>query len=144
MPKTWFSKFVSAALLIAAPIAAVADETKPSGLSIELNQAKGKDANCTLSFLVINGHKSAIEHAVYEAVLFDKSGQIDRLTLFDFGKLPAGRPRVRQFVVPGTACEGLGRILFNGAHACKAGDLGDAACTENLNLKSRIAVEVIG
>ena len=67
-------------------------------------------------------------------MLFDTSGQVDRLTLFDFGTLPAGRPRVRQFTVSGITCEGLGQILINGAHTCDAASLDDNACEAGLIL----------
>lgn len=113
-------------------------------VSIELNAIKPADDGCTLTFLALNGHASPIEKVVYETVLFDSSGQVDRLTLFDFGTLPAGRPRVRQFTVSGIACDGLGQILINGAHTCDAADLDDGACEAGLILDTRTAIEVIG
>lgn len=130
--------------LMALCLPVAAQEDKAPGLSIELNALAPAEGGCTLSFLAVNGLGGDIASAVFEAVLFDKAGQVDRLTLFDFADLPAGRPRVRQFVVPDLACDGLGRILINGAHSCDAGDLGKAACTEALDLSSRTGVEVIG
>lgn len=113
-------------------------------VSVELNAVKAAENGCTLTFLIINGHDSQIEKAVYETVLFDAEGQVDRLTLFDFGALPPARPRVRQFTVPGLACEGLGRILFNGAATCEAPDLDPAACEAGLVTESRTDIEVQG
>ena len=113
-------------------------------VSIELNAIKPTDGGCTLTFLAQNGHDSAIDKVVYETVLFDTSGQVDRLTLFDFGTLPAGRPRVRQFTVSGITCEGLGQILINGAHTCDAASLDDNACEAGLILETRTEIEVIG
>lgn len=130
-------------LLLAAP--AVAQEALGARLSLELNQmSPGAEGACKLSFLVQNGYESDVEKAVFEAVLFDAQGQVNRLTLFDFGALPAGRPRVRQFVVPGMECEAIGRILINGASTCEAGELGMGACMEGLDLGSRTKTEVIG
>ena len=123
---------------------ALAQEATAPHLSIELNALAQGAGGCTLSFLARNGHPGNIDRAVFEAVLFDKGGQVDRLMLFDFADLPAGRPRVRQFVVPDLGCDGLGRILFNGASSCEAEALGPAACSEGLELRTRTGVEVIG
>ncbi|SFH43573.1 hypothetical protein SAMN04488020_11420 [Palleronia marisminoris] len=121
------------------------DAATPAGLSIELNAATtAESGGCTMSFLIENGHDAEIAKAVFETVLFDTDGQVERLTLFDFGELPEGRPRVRQFTIPGKACDGFGRILFNGASTCEAGELGDAACTTGLILDSRTDIEVLG
>lgn len=124
---------------------AVAQETElRETVRIELNAAKSTETGCTLTFLVTNGHASPIEKVVYETVLFDSAGQVDRLTLFDFGTLPPGRPRVRQFTVPGMACDGLSQVLINGAHTCEAPALADSACDANLILNTRTKIEVIG
>lgn len=129
-----------------APLFAQAGEETTLGahVLVELNAARTSDGACALSFLVINGHSAPIEKAVYETVLFDSKGQVDRLTLFDFGTLPAGRPRVRQFSVAGLRCEALGRVLINGAHACVAPALAEDACDAGLELRSRTDVEVAG
>lgn len=124
---------------------AVAQDKEPgAAVTIELNAVKSGEGACTLTFLVTNGHAAGIDKAVYETVLFDSAGQVDRLTLFDFGTLPPGRPRVRQFSVPGLACDGLSRVLINGAHTCDAPDLADTACEAGLILKTRTNIEVIG
>ena len=130
---------------LAAAGAATAQDSKQGGaVSIELNAVKASDGGCTLTFLAMNGHAAQIDKAVYETVLFDTQGQVDRLTLFDFGTLPAGRPRVRQFTVPGIACDGLGQVLINGAHSCEGAGLTDAACEAGLTLTTRTEIEVIG
>lgn len=120
------------------------DEEQGAGVVIELNTVKPKEGGCRLTFMVTNGHPGPIEKAVYETVLFDRAGQVDRLTLFDFGALPAGRSRVRQFSVDGIACDDLSRILINGAHTCEAPDLEDTACEAGLILKTRVKIELIG
>lgn len=123
---------------------AAAQETGSSGLAIELNAAEDTPQGCTLSFLLTNGGGADIDRAVFETVLFDAGGQVDRLTLFDFGALPAGRPRVRQFTLADTPCEGIARLLVNGVETCEAGDAAPAACTEGLTLGSRTDIEVTG
>lgn len=132
-------------LLAAAALPAPADEADiGAAVSVELNAVKPAESGCKLTFLVINGHDSPIDKLVYETVLFDQGGQVDRLTLFDFGTLPPARPRVRQFTVPGLACEGLGKILINGASTCEAPELEASACEAGLVTQSRTDIEVQG
>ncbi|MEX3314513.1 hypothetical protein [Sulfitobacter sp. PS-8MA] len=145
------------AALVALPVllahAAVAEtkvETRveaapaPAGLQVELNAAETSEANCKLTFLITNRLETALDKAVYETVLFDQNGTVDRLTLFDFGALPVGRPRVRQFVVPQTSCENLSRILFNGAQTCTGEGVDAGTCESDLGLTSRTEIEVLG
>lgn len=123
---------------------AMAETDQGAYLSIELNTVDPVENACRMSFLIQNGHPQTISKAVFEAVLFDTEGRVDRMTLFDFGELPAARPRVRQFVVPGLACDKLGRVLINGAETCSGEGLDAAACTTGLELRSRTDVEVLG
>lgn len=142
-----FTRKISALAAICTALAtpALADEAEiGNAVSIELNAVKDGDSSCALTFMIINGHESEIEKAVYETVLFDGTGQVDRLTLFDFGTLPPGRPRVRQFSVGGLTCDNLGQILINGTHTCTASGLGEEACEKDLQLNSRTDIEVIG
>lgn len=124
--------------------AAVAETDQGAHLTIELNTLDPVENACRMSFLIQNGHAADIGQAVFEAVLFDTEGRVDRMTLFDFGALPAARPRVRQFVVPGLACDGLGQVLINGAETCAGEGLDAAACTDGLELRSRTSVQVLG
>ncbi|WP_417723739.1 hypothetical protein [Salipiger sp.] len=130
-------------MAFAAASAMAQDETGPR-LSIELNATDPEGEGCKLSFLVNNGYEADVQSAVFETVIFDTAGKVASLTLFDFGTLPAGRPRVRQFVLPGATCDGLGRVLFNGASRCEAEGLEDGACTRGLDVTSRTGVEVLG
>jgi hypothetical protein len=131
-----------AALMTCGP--AAAQDAQGARVSIELNALEPAEDACRLSFLVQNGHAADIDQAVYEAVLFDTEGRVDRLTLFDFGALPSARPRVRQFVVPGLVCTALGGLLINGAETCAGDGLPDGGCMADLDLRSRTGVEVLG
>ncbi|MFG6594965.1 hypothetical protein ACGYK4_10500 [Sulfitobacter sp. 1A13368] len=113
-------------------------------LKVELNAADTTDANCKLTFLITNELSAPLDKAVYETVLFDREGTVNRLTLFDFGELPVGRPRVRQFVVPQTTCENLGRILFNGAQSCDGAGIEAGTCESALAPATRTEIEVLG
>lgn len=130
--------------LMMAPAVAAQEVDITDKVAIELNTVSDGEGTCTLTFMVTNGHSVDIDQLVYEAVLFDVSGSVDRLTLFDFGALPIGRPRVRQFAVPELTCDGLGRVLFNGLHTCAAEGLDKGACAADLLPSSRVKIEVLG
>ncbi len=131
--------------LAAVAMPSAAQETDLAGkVAIELNAAQTDDTSCTLTFMIINGLGTQLDKAVYETVLFDKSGQVNRLMLLDFGTLPQGRPRVRQFAVPQLTCDQLGRVLFNGASTCQGEGMAEEVCTSGLSSSSRIGIEVLG
>tara|TARA_R110000787_G_scaffold152952_2_gene266844 strand:+ start:2548 stop:2979 length:432 start_codon:yes stop_codon:yes gene_type:complete len=134
-----------ATALLLASQSAVAQESDIDGrVSVELNAAETVEASCKLTFVITNGLEQPVDKLVYEAVLFDETGQVDRLTLFDFGSLPPARPRVRQFVVPELTCEGLGSVLFNGASTCEGADVDAGVCDTGLLATSRTHVGVSG
>lgn len=135
--------FWIALALVSLPNGAMANDA-PSALSVELNKVEDASDGCQLTFLASNGHAKGITQLVFETVLFDKQGSVNRLTLFDFGAIPTGVPRVRQFVIPALACTDLGRILINGVSTCQAPGLDEAACSNGMNVTSRIEVELVG
>ena len=124
------------------PLAAVAEETPT--LNIELNAADTLDDTCRLTFVLKNGLGQDVDQLVAETVLFSDQGQVLLLTLFDFGQLPAGRPRVRQFQVPDIACDGLGHVLVNGADSCLIGGAEVTTCQDALSPSSRIRIRLDG
>lgn len=131
------------ALAAATPAAAQIEDAE-GRLSIELNAVETTPEGCSLSFLIVNGLPAPIDSLVVEAVLFDAAGQVERLTLFDFGALPVARPRVRQFALPGPACEAIGSVLINGVDSCATGGADSAACEDALHLRTRVAIDLIG
>ncbi|KUP91962.1 hypothetical protein [Tritonibacter horizontis] len=120
------------------------DTPPPLGVEIELNALADQGGACRLSFLAQNTHDMDIEEAVFETVLFDQSGGVMMLTLFDFQALPTGRPRVRQFDLADVQCAAVGRVLINGASRCRSGGQDSQICTEALGLSSRTKVELLG
>ncbi len=115
-----------------------------TGLSIELNAVSPKDGACSIVFLLSNRGENAVQSAVFEAVLFNRSGAVERLTLFDFGSLPALRLQVRQLVISDLTCDRLGSVLINGAETCLIDGAASAFCEESLRLESRIDIQLIG
>ncbi|QBF30455.1 hypothetical protein [Thalassococcus sp. S3] len=123
-------------------VPALADEAPH--LSIELNTTDSVEAGCRLTFVVEHNLASDLSDLVFETVLFDASGQVDRLTLFDFGSVPPNRPRVRQFEMADLACTDLSRVLFNGVNACSGEGIDAEMCNDLLKVRSRSEVEVLG
>jgi len=121
-----------------APVATAQEVT--GRLSLDLNRIDPLEGTCRLTFVADNALGMDLDALSLETVLIDTSGQVERLTLFEFGALPNGVPRVRQFDIPGLSCERLGRVLINGVAECSVG----AACAEGLELSTRTDVEVIG
>ena len=130
-------------LFAAAPAIAEQDAAAPQ-LIVELNAAQTLAEGCSLSFLITSGLPDQIDTMVLEAVLFDTGGQVAQLTLFDFGTLPAGRPRVRQFVVPGKRCDSYTSVLINGVQSCEMAGAASSLCEQGLELRTRSDIDLIG
>lgn len=142
-----FHRLVLYGLLFAlTPVAvpAQSEENVSPNLFLELNTVQHVDGACRLTFLAQNDTGAEIDQAVFETVIFDSSGGVLSLSLFDFRELPAGRARVRQFDLPGMACESVGRVLINGANTCLVGGADSGICQDALSLESRLNVELLG
>ncbi len=119
-------------------------EDVPLRLFLELNAVQDVGGACRLTFLARNETGVAIEQAVFETVIFDTSGGVVSLSLFNFRDLPAGRPRVRQFELSAMACDTVGQALINGANSCVVDGAESGICDGALSLSSRLAVELLG
>ena len=129
------------------PVASHAQDAAPAdtpSLLVELNGADTVEGACRLSFLVENRLGADLSSLAFETVVLTKAGKVAMLTLFDFRDLPAARPRVRQFDLAGQGCDGIGRILINGASACEGEGIAPGACIDALRLKSLTEQELIG
>ncbi len=114
------------------------------GLQIELNTVQDVENACRLSFVVENQTGTAIDEASFETVIFDASGSVVSLTLFNFRDLPEDRLRVRQFVLPDRDFSSIGKALINGTNTCKVAGEESSICEDSLKLQSRTDVELIG
>ena len=139
-----FALAAALALLSSLPTHAQTAQQVPSGLSLELNMVQEVNMACRLTFLVQNQTGNEIEKAAFETVIFDKSGGVVTLSLFDFRDLPANRPRVRQFVLSDLSCDSIGRVLINGASSCVVSGSESNICAAELKLSSRLDVELLG
>ncbi|MEL7152060.1 MAG: hypothetical protein AAGK71_15080 [Pseudomonadota bacterium] len=137
-------KTVRSFLLVSACAVGGPAFSQDAKLSLELNSASDVEGACRLSFLVQSGFGTDITSLVFETVVFTSDAQVERLTLFDFQSVPAGRPRVRQFDLSGTSCSGVGSILINGVETCNGDALTPDACQTALNLSTRTNIGVDG
>ncbi len=111
-------------------------ETAPT--TLELNAVSQAGNACRMVFT--GQATAAVDQLVVETVLFDTTGAVKLLTLFDFRDLPAGKLRVRQFDIPETNCSSIGRVLFNDIDSCAG-----AGCDSGLTGLSRVnEIEVLG
>lgn len=141
-----FRRLAVATLAVALPFAlsAQAAEDLPGGVALELNALEDVGGVCRLTFLAQNRTGFAIDNAVFEAVIFDRSGGVMRLSLLDFRDLPADRLRVRQFDLPDISCNAIAKALINGASSCVVEGNESGICDAPLSLGSRTAVGLIG
>lgn len=123
--------------------ASALDEEAPA-LTLELNTLTQLDSACRLTFYAGNYLGADIDHLSLEAVIFTTQAQVERLTLFDLGALPEGRPRVRQFDLPGLPCDTIGQVLVNAMSACEGEGLDPAICLEATVFSSLIDAELNG
>ena len=126
------------------PSVALAEDAAEPTLSIELNAIDTVGEACRLTFVLRNGLDQDIDKLVTETVLFSDKGQVVLLTLFDFGTLPVGRPRVRQFSVPENSCDRLGMVLVNGTDTCQIENAGSGLCQSAMTLASRVRISLEG
>ncbi len=136
--RRWTGVAALAGVLLVTPAAAQTDVGLTLG--IELNRVDQIEAACRFTFLAENGMGTDLPALTVETVIIDVEGVVDRLTLFEFGGLPAGTPRVRQFDVPGLDCAQVGRVLINGVSDCG----GVEGCAPALALSSRTGIELLG
>lgn len=114
-------------------------------LVLELNGADPVDGGCRISLLVENATGADITALGIEAVLFDRAGKVARLLTLDLQDAPQGRPRLRQFDLPGQDCAALGRLLVNAVPTCTGAGLDPAGCLRALAPRSRVdGIEVLG
>ena len=132
------------ALMTWAVAAQAQEDTQERRIDVELNTAATLESGCQLSFLISTTYPEQVDSLIVETVIFDASGGVNRLTLFDFGQIPSGRPRVRQFVIPETSCDQLSRLLINGVNTCSVANTPDADCQNDLTTRSRTDLELIG
>lgn len=128
-------------LLLMSCLTAEAQDGRPADrFELQLNRLSPSGQGCLMTFVVRNGLPARLEKSAFEMVIFNGKGVVERMTVFDFGALPAGKTVVRQFEMPNMACNGIGRILINGAKACTGEGIAPDTCIDALTVESRAEV----
>lgn len=83
--------------------------------------------------------KFTLSKVGFEMAFFDTTGALLRMSTLDFRDLPQKRTKIRQFVIPETACNSLGRVLVNDVPVCEG--LTADTCYDALSLTSRISIK---
>lgn len=125
-------------LLLAVTLAGTPLHADTPSLVLELNAVAEQEAGCRITFVATNMLGADLSALVLEAVIFTPDGLVDRLALLDFQDLPQARPRVRQFDLPGLSCDRIGQVLINAVGTCTADGLPSAACTDAIQVASRV------
>lgn len=141
--KTFRRLMAAVVAMSAATVAPVQAQDAPaaaSSLLLELNALEPTEQGCRMTFVVMNGLPAALETAGFEIALFNKEGQVDRLTILDFQNLPAGKTKVRRFDLNGTKCADISRILVNDATECAGPGIDPASCIRDLKTQTKSGV----
>lgn len=125
-------------LLIAASLTATPLMAEEPSLALELNAVAEQDSGCRITFVATNRLSADLSALVVEAVIFTPDGLVDRLALLDFQTLPQTRPRVRQFDLPGLACDRIGQVLINAVGTCTGDGVQPESCAAAIAVSSRI------
>ena len=125
-------------LLIAASLTATPLMAEEPSLAQELNAVVEQDSGCRITFVATNTLDADLSALVVEAVIFTPDGLVDRLALLDFQTLPQTRPRVRQFDLPGLACDRIGQVLINAVGTCTGEGVQPDSCAAAIAVSSRI------
>ncbi|MEM9278717.1 MAG: hypothetical protein AAGA76_09090 [Pseudomonadota bacterium] len=134
-----FSAGISLAMLSTWSVAAQHSGT----ITVELNKLEPASNDCILTFVVTSKSAKNIDKLAYEFVVFDDQYRVERMTVFDFRDLGAGKFRVRQFQLPETKCDDLGRILINDVSACNGTELDPQLCSAGLRISNKTNVEFL-
>lgn len=111
------------------------DATPP--ITVELNKLEPADQACRLFLLLQNHSDQTYDALTLELVSFDKDGLIDQRLAVDLAPVRAQKTSVRLFDVPGSSCDGIGRVLLNEVSACSVGGAAVDACLDRLQVSSR-------
>lgn len=117
---------LAAALAAIAP--AVAEDTAPKQITLDLNALQDVAGACRVTFVATNDMGSAIDKASLELAIFGKDGAITRMVLLDFKGLTPGKTKVVQFDLKDIGCGNVSRVLINDLTACDGQGVDAAAC----------------
>lgn len=128
--------------LFAAPVA-IAQEAAPAaptGLTLELNNARDVNGVCRLTYIAYNGTTTALDETSYEVVVFDSDSRVSQFLILEFGSLPVEKTKVVQFDIGDSECSGITRLLVNNVSKCTSGGQTLPICLDTLTTTSRTPI----
>jgi hypothetical protein len=125
-------------------VANAQDAAPDKGLEVELNALAASQKGCLFTFVAANGLAQPVSKVSFEFVIFNDKGTVERLALFDFRELPAGKSKVRQFDVPGIKCETVKNLLINDAPVCEGEGIEAGRCMEGIVTRSKATAGLEG
>lgn len=130
-------------LILALAVATSAAAQDDGEIALDLNRMDPVEDACRLTFVADNT-LADLSALALETVLFDQDGRVVALTLFDFGEMPEGARRVRQFDVAGQGCADIAQVLINGVSSCTGEGLDTQVCAQALRVTGSVEnVEVL-
>lgn len=130
------------AMLVAFGSPLAASQAEETGrLVLEFNRLEPVETGCRLSFVISSRLPQPLDQVAFEFAFLNKDGRLEKLSVLDFRDVPAGKSRVRQFVIPGIACAAIGRLIVNDVSTCKAP--GEGLCHRALETRNKTAIEFL-
>ncbi|MBB4303204.1 hypothetical protein GGD81_002247 [Rhodobium orientis] len=133
IPRTVLSLLVLLAVSMVTPAGAA------ESLPMELNKAATVAGKCRVTMVVRNGLARPLSALSVDVVVFDKEGGVAGYSALNFGALPAGKMRVRQYDIAEMPCAEISRLLINDIRKC--GEGGEAQCLGLLEPSSRLDID---
>jgi hypothetical protein len=143
MTKTLVRAWAALACLSTLMAASVSVAFSAEAIAIQLNSAAYVSGACRLTFVIRNQLPSTIRTLSLDLVMFDKSEGVSGYAAVDFGELPSGKTRVRQYDVLKGDCGGISRVLLNDIRACEIEGETGKDCLPLLSISSRSEIELI-
>lgn len=112
-------------------------------ISVQLNDAETVNGSCRLTFVIRNTLPTPVNALGLDLVMFDTSDGVSGYAAIDFGDLPTGKTRVRQYDVAKGDCTGISRVLVNEVRACDLQDTAQQDCLPLLRIDSRSEIDLI-
>lgn len=135
---------LAALTCLTAPLTAPVATAQPAEtISIQLNEAVTVEGACRLTFVIRNDLPGTVQELGLDLVMFDTSEGVSGYAAVDFGELPAGKTRVRQYDVFKGDCASIARVLLNDVRACEIGGGAATDCLPLLRLSSRSGIDLI-
>jgi hypothetical protein len=119
------------------------DEPANGVIAVELNRADPVPNGCRLSFVIRNRTPHAFASLQWDLVFFDRDDLIAGRTAAEAAPLPKGKTSMKQYDIPGLACERLRRVLLNDVMRCDTAGGGNVPldCLRLMVLSSRAGIQ---